>query len=245
MSKFTAPQLKALKSAVETGNAWNAWGNVYRTATNRMMQSLCAQGLLTHDGRPTDKTADSIGHVLVKCGIKAAPGISAGIESSHPTLDDFAAKFKDVPMYECEIPGTPGRITCGKPGTYVGKVESVLEVEGGVKTTMSIIGADGKPTGESVGFVVRHLVTTPVKRKAHKVKRYNRMSLGVYKLKVVDTLNCKSKADWHRLQDQDAKVCAIEVELSQYEGKKRTTVRDKRVKRLVKILRRLKRGVYI
>lgn len=61
MNVFTAPQRKALESAAKTGNAWNAWGNVYRTSTNRMMQALCARGLLTHDGRPTDKTANALG----------------------------------------------------------------------------------------------------------------------------------------------------------------------------------------
>ena len=60
MSKFTAAQRKALKSAVETGNAWNAWGMVWRASTDRMMMGLYSMGLLDFQGRPTDKTASEI-----------------------------------------------------------------------------------------------------------------------------------------------------------------------------------------
>lgn len=60
MTKFTTQQRKALKSAVETGNAWNAWGNVWRASTDKMMMGLFSQGLLDFQGRPTDKTASAI-----------------------------------------------------------------------------------------------------------------------------------------------------------------------------------------
>ena len=60
MSKFTAAQRKALKSAVETGNAWNAWGNVWRASTDRMMMALYTQGLLDYQGRPTATTAGAL-----------------------------------------------------------------------------------------------------------------------------------------------------------------------------------------
>jgi len=60
MAKFTAQQRKALKSAVDTGNAWNAWGNVWRASTDRMMMTLFSAGLLDFQGRPTEKTASAI-----------------------------------------------------------------------------------------------------------------------------------------------------------------------------------------
>lgn len=60
MGKFTAQQRKALKSAVDTGNAWNAWGNVWRVSTDKMMMSLFSQGLLDYYGKATDKTAAAL-----------------------------------------------------------------------------------------------------------------------------------------------------------------------------------------
>lgn len=54
MTNFTAPQKKALKAAKETGNAWNAFGNIYRVSTDRMMKELFRQGLLDLQGKPTE-----------------------------------------------------------------------------------------------------------------------------------------------------------------------------------------------
>lgn len=106
MANLTIPQRKALESAAKTGNAWNAWGNVYRTSTNRMMQALCARGLLTHDGRPTDKTADALG-LPVAYGVTqvGAQVITAALPEpvEHPTLADCAAKF------DSETPAFSGR----------------------------------------------------------------------------------------------------------------------------------------
>lgn len=111
MANLTIPQRKALKSAVETGNAWNAWGMVWRASTDRMMKALCARGLLTHDGRPTDKTADALG-VPVAYGVTqvGAQVITAALPEpvEHPSLADCADKFEGESMYECEIPGAPG-----------------------------------------------------------------------------------------------------------------------------------------
>lgn len=40
--------------------------------------------------------------------------VAAPTKERHPTLADCAAKFKDEPLYECEIPAAPGRITLGE-----------------------------------------------------------------------------------------------------------------------------------
>lgn len=53
MTAHTAPQRKALKAAKETGNAWNAFGNIYRVSTDRMMKELFRQGWLDLQGKPT------------------------------------------------------------------------------------------------------------------------------------------------------------------------------------------------
>lgn len=42
-----------------------------------------------------------------------ADHLAAAPAKEHPTLADVVAKFEDQPMYECEIPGAPGRVTRG------------------------------------------------------------------------------------------------------------------------------------
>lgn len=78
----------------------------------------------------------------------------------------------------------------------------------------------------------------------HRVRRYNRLNLSLDAWKVIATHHRHYVYTYEAALAQDARVCAIEQELWQYEGLKRTPVRDRRVKKLVKILKRLKRGLY-
>lgn len=269
MSKFTAPQLKALKSAVDTGNAWNAWGNVYRASTNRMMQTLCAQGLLTHDGRPTDKTADALGVRIAYGSVKVgAAVISAQAET----------------LYETTIPGAPGRVTLGHPleraleavaadlcvpvAMVTGSEQIVIPGDippGRYLMQVQRDGSDGHtiklspqafasfecalerpatPRPALLALLARRPAWHVSRRPGHRVRRYNTVCLGIDNHKVVDTFRRNALEDLRRLDAQDAYVCAIEVELLQYDRRRRNKRLDRKVAKLRKILRTLKRGIY-
>lgn len=81
-------------------------------------------------------------------------------------------------------------------------------------------------------------------RRGHKVRRYNAWSLGIDQHKVIRIASVNSIEAADGMMRQDERVCLIEQELLQYDGKRRTPNRDKKVKKLRRILRTLKRGIY-
>lgn len=181
------------------------------------------------------------------------------------SLADIVAKFEDEPLYECEIPGAPGRVTYGQSTVGVSRgvaveLEAISEPATGRATrelppgthiaTLEAVGLS--PSGDIIASAVVHgfgsrciqIVGRTHRIRTHRPRTYKPHTLGIDMFKVIRTTHFSTMLQCDRASDQDAYVCRIEVELMQYAGKKKTTERNKRVNRLVKILRRLKRGTY-
>lgn len=280
MTNLTIPQRKALKSAADTGSAWNAWGNVYRASTNRMMQALCARGFLTHDGRPTDKTSYALGRNFSSNSLS---DIKAKLEEAPaPVLRDYQkrtiATVKEDRLYECEIPGTPGRVTLAQckeavnaplevewnyPGSpcrddrqIIGR-DCVITVSGEAFDRVTDIVECGQPNLALKALMERPsrwatssiALDAPAKLPSymfarHRVRTYNKGNLGLDTWKVIASKHRFYVHSYEAALRQDGRVCRIEGELREYEGKRRTPQRDRKVAKLRKILRTLKRGLY-
>lgn len=159
------------------------------------------------------------------------------------TLADIKAKFEGAPLTDFEIPAAPlphGTDTKDlPPGTYTATLEAV-----GVA-----------PSGDIIASAIVHgfgsrVVWVPLdnpghRAKPHRPKTYKPHALGIDTFKVTYSARCNSLEDLRRLDAQDASVCRIEQELVQYAGKRRTPHRDRKVAKLRKILRILKRGLYV
>lgn len=48
---------------------------------------------------------------------------------AHNSLADIVSKFEDAPLYECEIPGTPGRVTRGGVTIATERAEKRIDLE--------------------------------------------------------------------------------------------------------------------
>lgn len=220
------------------------------------------------------------------------------------SLDDLKAKLKDEPLHECEIPGTPGRVTHGKPLEFavtdgsegapplewyvIGSIsltrDALDEAESrfyeeqadwgpqsgasnditpGVHTVRLTGAQDDGRGGISVGFEVigsrpginempKGVYSIPAvqiigrcKRiRPHRPATYNSITLGIDSFKVVRMGGVSRLEQFKQVMAQADRVCRIEQELVQYEGKRRTPNRDRKVAKLRKIMRILKRGLY-
>lgn len=260
MTHLTIPQRKPLESAAKTGNAWNAWGNVYRTSTNRMMQALCARGLLTHDGRPTDKTDSALGVPTVCGAMKAGAQVITAMDPAQPGEDRsnviivcseafdritevIEGGDKPNPALK-KLMERPTRFS-PPPGAYTGRLGDIQVAGRALRCGFDV---DGKP-GVSQGFKASIELPVPAPLPAymfarHRVRTYSAVTLGIDNLKVMRTEAVNSIEMAHGFDRQDAYVCRIEQELARYDGRRRAPGLDRKVAKLRKILRTLKRGLY-
>lgn len=135
------------------------------------------------------------------------------------------------------------------PGTHTAQLNSVELAGNRIVTKVTIIGMDHAGTfgGDlSVGFGSRYIQIAEGRRRnsPHRPKTYRPYALGIDTFKVLRIASVGSVEQANALMAQDARVCAIEQELVQYAGKRRTPHRDRKVAKLRRILRTLKRGIY-
>lgn len=227
---------------------------------------------------------------------QVTPAINAGRELkaieeergfADTPLADIVAKFEDAPLYECDIPGAPGRITYGKdaqivgratrelpPGYFEGRLVS-LEIDGRVVSGMDPAHVGGDVSRIFVSGEAFDRITQVIERKepnaalsalmarpsrftgrttgwrvsplwaGHLVRKYSAYTLGIDSFKVMRTEAVNSMDMANGFDRQDAYLCRIEQELMRYEGRRRASPLDRKVAKLRKILRILKRGLYV
>lgn len=174
------------------------------------------------------------------------------------TLAEIKAKLDDEPMYECEIPGTPGRVTRGgvdiTPGVHTVKLTGAQDDgRGGISLGFEVIDSrpyqsqaiEGRVNGILARTVWMQLDNPGYRIRPHRPATYNSITLGIDSFKAVRMRGVSRQEQYVQLLAQDARVCRIEQELVQYAGKRRTPHRDRKVAKLRKILRILKRGLYV